>query len=64
MEAPLANLALSDSGGSEESKKYYENVWSRLIAAMGAGGKETLKQLQHSSVLVIGLKGLGIEIGK
>lgn len=47
----------------DSERKQFENVWSRLIPALGEGGQETLKKLQTSSVLVVGLKGLGIEIG-
>jgi len=38
----------------------YDNAFSRLIHAIG---KDTLKKLQSSKVLLCGLRGLGIEIG-
>jgi len=38
----------------------YENEYSRLIAALG---KEALFKLQSSKILLVGLGGLGAEIG-
>jgi len=43
----------------DESK--YDNEFSRLLAALG---KEALKKLQASKILLCGLGGLGIEIAK
>jgi len=51
------------SKNAVEERKQFENVFSRLISALGDGGQDTLRKLQQSSVLVIGMKGLGIEIG-
>lgn len=39
----------------------FENEYSRLLGAIGA---EALKRLQASSVLLVGLRGLGVEIAK
>ncbi len=41
---------------------HFEDEWSRLIPVLGGG--ESLKQLQSCTVLIIGMKGLGIEIGE
>lgn len=43
-----------------EDKLAYEDRNSRVIAAVGA---EALKKFQTTNVLLIGLKGLGAEIG-
>ncbi|KAL6059320.1 E1 ubiquitin-activating protein [Balamuthia mandrillaris] len=57
-------------GGKEEEaheqrqRQRFENEWSRLIPALGHGGEATLRKLQSSSVLLLGLKGLGLEIAK
>jgi hypothetical protein len=39
----------------------YQNEYSRLIGTLG---EEALKRLQASKILLLGLKGLGLEIGK
>ena len=38
----------------------FDNEYSRLI---GAIGKDALKRLQAAKVLLVGLNGLGLEIG-
>lgn len=38
----------------------FDNEYSRLI---GAIGKDALKRLQSAKVLLVGLNGLGLEIG-
>jgi molybdopterin/thiamine biosynthesis adenylyltransferase len=52
---------MSKQALSASKELQYQNEFSRLL---GAIGEEALKRLQSSRVLLIGLKGLGVEIGK
>ena len=38
----------------------FDDQWSRLIHAIG---KEALLKMQQAKILIVGLKGLGMEIG-
>ena len=44
----------------DAKKQQEENEFSRLIAAIGAN---TLKRLQMTKILVLGLRGVGLEVG-
>jgi ubiquitin-activating enzyme E1 len=52
---------MSKQALSASKELQYQNEFSRLL---GAIGEEALKRLQSSRVLLIGLKGLGVEIAK
>jgi len=45
----------------DDSEIQYDETWSRLIYTIG---KDALKKLQESKILLIGMRGLGIEIAK
>lgn len=45
----------------DAKKQHEENEYSRLIAAIGAN---TLKRLQMTKILVLGLRGVGLEVAK
>lgn len=47
-------------GISQHKDLKFDNEYSRLI---GAIGKDALKRLQAAKVLLVGLNGLGLEIG-
>lgn len=44
----------------KSSELHFENEFSRLIGTLG---KDALKKLQSSKILLVGLGGLGVEIG-
>jgi len=44
----------------KSSELHFENEYSRLIGTLG---KEALLKLQSSKVLLVGLGGLGVEVG-
>jgi hypothetical protein len=49
---------------TDAEKLAFEDRNSRLIYALDASGRaETLKRVQESSVLISGLRGVGIEVG-
>ena len=44
-----------------ESKEVDEDLYSRQLYVMG---HEAQKRLQSSNILIVGLRGLGVEIGR
>jgi len=57
----LSRQVGSSVGGRQTQDRDYENEWSRLLATVG---KDSLRRLQQSKILLIGLNGLGAEIAK
>ena len=53
-------MASTNILAGDAKKQQEENEYSRLIAAIGAN---TLKRLQATKILVLGLRGVGLEVG-
>jgi len=54
-------MATTNILAGDAKKQQEENEYSRLIAAIGAN---TLKRLQATKILVLGLRGVGLEVAK
>ena len=50
-----------DSGPKEQNQTIDEGLYSRQLYVMG---HEAMQRMGSSNVLVVGLRGLGVEIGK
>lgn len=55
------NMQIDSPPQGTESNSIDEGLYSRQLYVLG---KEAMLKMQHASVLIIGLKGLGIEIAK
>lgn len=53
-------MATTNILAGDAKKQQEENEYSRLIAAIGAN---TLKRLQATKILILGLRGVGLEVG-
>ena len=61
MDAQDSNMQIDTPPGCQKNGDIDESLYSRQLYVLG---HEAMKRMGSSNVLIVGLKGLGVEIGK